>query len=310
MENIHFTFSQEIPNRFIYTLPERLGTGTLTVERFSSGLHLVHMDITPDKSITKAGELPAGNYGISFNLAGHSTVHTSEYWQSYSTRPGQSAYHICPEPFAVQEDISASRRVKVVIMFDRKTLLDFASEDEEPFLPFLKGDKNQIVVTGQDKMVTQMRYAMNQITGCPYRGKTRALYVEGKVMEIFANTFEQIRPKGKSGSRGYRLSKTNTERIHYAAELLVRDPVNPPNVNDIAVKTGMSRSKFYQGFKMVFGHSPTVHLRSHRLHVARQLLCEGRHNVAEVAFAVGFNDQGYFTRAFTAEFGISPRQML
>ncbi len=310
MENIRFTFSQEIPNQFIYNLPERLGSGGLTVEKFSSGLCLVHMDITPDKPITKAGKLPAGNYGISFNIAGHSTVHPSEHWQSYLTKPGQSAYHIGREPFIVKEDISASRRVKIVIMFDRKTLLDFASEDEEPFLPFLKEDKNQIVVTGQDKMVTKMRSFMNQITMCPYCGKTRALYVEGKVMEIFANTLEQIRPKNKSGSRAHRLSKTDTERIYYAAELLVCDPVNPPNINDIAVKTGMGRSKFYQNFKMVFGHSPTAHLRNHRLHIARQLLQQRTHNVAQAAFAVGFNDPNYFTRLFTAEFGFSPRHIV
>ena len=105
-------------------------------------------------------------------------------------------------------------------------------------------------------------------------------------------------------------TSANTERIYYAAELLVRDPVNPPDINEIAGKIGMSRSKFYRCFKMVFGHSPMDHLRSHRLQTARQLLWQGGYNVSEAAFAVGFNNLSYFSKAFFAQFGIPPHQVL
>lgn len=311
MENIRFTFSQsqEVPNQFVYNLPEKLGCGIVRTDHFSSGLCLVHVDLNPNKPITKVGELPAGYYGISFSLEGHSRVHSSDHWQSYLTKPGQSAHYICSDPFFVKEDIGASRKVKILIMFDNRTLLDLAGEDEEPFLPFLKGDKNQIFATGQDKITTEMRRSLTQIAACPYSGKTRTLYLEGKTMEVFAQRLDQMRVKRKSCSRQPRISKTDIERIHYAAELLVHDPVNPPKLNDIAVKIGMSKTKFYQIFKMIFGHAPMDHLRSHRLRIAKQLLRHEGHNVTEAAFAVGYNSLSNFSKIFVAEFGIHPHEV-
>ncbi len=193
-------------------------------------------------------------------------------------------------------------------MFDRKTLLALANEDEEPFLPFLKEEKNQIVVANQDRMTTEMRRSLYQIVACPYSGKTRALYVEGKMMEILADKLDQMRGNG-SCPRQTRISKADIERIHYAAELLVRDPVHPPNLRVISEKIGMSKTIFYQNFKKVFGHSPMNHLRSHRLQIAEQLLRQGTHNVTEAAFAVGYNNLSNFTKIFVAEFGVYPHEI-
>ncbi len=129
-------------------------------------------------------------------------------------------------------------------------------------------------------------------------------------MEIFAYKLEELRGKGKGLPRQPRISASDIERIHYAAELLVRDPINPPDLTNLAGQIGMSRSKFYSHFRKVFKHSPMEHLRSHRMQVAKQLLQQGKHNITEVAFAVGFNSLSYFTRTFTTEFGHSPRQII
>ncbi|PID74327.1 MAG: hypothetical protein CSB32_01280 [Desulfobacterales bacterium] len=144
---------------------------------------------------------------------------------------------------------------------------------------------------------------------CPYSGKTRALYVEGKAMEVFACELEHIRGKDAPAPRQTRLCATDKERIHYAAELLILDLLHPPNLTELAGKVGMSRSRFYINFKNVFGHSPMDYLRTHRLQFARQLLRQGSHNVSEAAFAAGFTNLSYFSKAFTAEFGLSPRQI-
>ena len=127
-------------------------------------------------------------------------------------------------------------------------------------------------------------------------------------MELLALKLEQINPRITCNQPS--MKSANTERIYYAAELLVRDPVNPPDLTEIAGKIGMSRSKFYRDFKMIFGHSPMDHLRSHRLQTASQLLRRGEYSVSEIAFAVGFNNLSYFSRAFFAQFGVLPHQAL
>ncbi len=304
-----FTPSQDIPGQLVYLLPERLGAGGLGIEKFSSGLTLACMDFTLTRPVKIINETTDWNFGVSFNLAGYSAVGSSKYRQ-IEAKSGISVHYAYPGLHRIAEEIGVTHKSKIAILFDSKTLLTLADGDEEAFLPFLQGYQSQSPVAGQKKMNTALKRALSQLVMCPYRGKTRSLYVEGKIMEIFANSLEQMRPKGKSASRAYRLNKTDTERIHYAAEMLVADPVNPPDLREIAARVGMSRSKFYQDFKMVFGHSPTAYLRRHRLHIARQLLRQGRRNVTEAAFAAGFNNLSYFTRAFTAEFGVSPSQTL
>lgn len=311
MEIVRATYqkSKEVPNQFSYTLPERLGDGIIRIDSFASGLNLAYMDLSPTKPITVNYETSGWSSGISFNLTGHSDVRSSEYRQVLSSKPDTNAHYVYPYPQILEEDIAA-RKVKVSLNFDKKTLLDFANEHEEPFMPFLKGMQNQIPISGQAKISPEIQRALHQLINCPYSGKTRAIFLEGKAMEIFAHKLEELRERGKGLPRQSRVSASDIERIHYAAELLVRDPVNPPDLMELAGQIGMSRSKFYHHFKIVFEHSPMDHLRKHRLQVARQLLLQRGHNITEVAFAVGFNSLSHFTRIFTAEFGLSPRQVI
>lgn len=305
-----YSLSQDAPHQLVHSLSKRLGSGIIWFENFSSGLHLLYINMKPIKPITLMTETIDWNYGISFNLTGHSEVYSSEHRRSISAKAGSNVHYAFPGLANVKEEVGITHKFKICILFDKKTLLDLANEDEEAFLPFLKGLKTQSPVYGQGKTVPEMKRALSQLAACPYTGKSRTLFLEGKMLEIFAHKLEELRAKGKSSPRPPRINAIDTERMHYAAELLVHDPVNPPNATDLAQKIGVSRSKFYQNFKMVFGHSPLDHLRRHRLQIARQLLRQGSHNVTESAFAVGFSNQSHFTKIFVAEFGVLPHQLI
>ena len=41
---------------------------------------------------------------------------------------------------------------------------------------------------------------------------------------------------------------------------------------------------------------------------ARKLLEDGRYNVAEVAYRVGYANPGHFSRAFSRHFGVPPKK--
>ncbi|WP_233208027.1 AraC family transcriptional regulator [Siphonobacter sp. BAB-5405] len=49
-------------------------------------------------------------------------------------------------------------------------------------------------------------------------------------------------------------------------------------------------------------------LRTTRLKKAKMLLQQRKANVSEIAFTVGFSDPKYFSRAFRAEFGLTPTE--
>jgi len=301
--------SKDVPNQFVYSLHKKLASGIMRVDKFSSGLNLAYMDLKSTGLITLTDETTQGYFGVGFNLNGYSQVRLSTNGQVFSAKPGSSTHHIFPTPLIMEEDIGG-HKVSIAIIFDKKTLMDFANEDEEPFLPFLEGLQRQVCVTSQEKMEKEMKRILHQVISCPYTGKTRTLFLEGKAMELLARKLEQIKKKDKSPHRQPRIKAIDIERIHYAAELLIHDPVNPPDLTKLAENIGMSRSKFFLNFKMVHGHSPLDHLRSHRLQAARQLLQQGRHNVTEAAFAVGYSNLSYFARIFVAEFGVPPHKVI
>jgi len=69
---------------------------------------------------------------------------------------------------------------------------------------------------------------------------------------------------------------------------------------------GMSRSAFAERFTSLVGQPPMQYLALWRMHVAAQRLREGRGSVAQIAFAVGYESEAAFSRAFKRQFGTSP----
>lgn len=90
--------------------------------------------------------------------------------------------------------------------------------------------------------------------------------------------------------------------------LLIEENMEDPdfNVSSLVEDIGMSQTVLYKKIKAITGLSITDFMKSQRLKRAAQLLAEGKLNVAEVAYAVGFNDRKYFSKEFRKQFGVSP----
>jgi len=299
--------SRKKTGRYQYTLPEHLGEGSISVEAFKSGLCLYHMDLTLGNPAVIRTENPDWSFGIGFSLVGKSEARFSAQKKALSVAPGASGHFIYPGTTVISEKIHC-RKTKVCVLFDSGTLEDLAADDEETFLPFIEGFRKQAFHSGQADTLPRMQQALNKLTVCPYRGKARSLYLEGLTMELLAHKLEQIRQDSNRSRKRACIKANDIDRVRHAAKRLTDAPVNPPEISTLAKEVGMSRSKFYQCFNEYFGHTPSDHLRTHRLLCAQGMLREGRHNVAETAFAVGFNNLSYFAKVFKAEFGVAPHQ--
>ncbi len=69
---------------------------------------------------------------------------------------------------------------------------------------------------------------------------------------------------------------------------------------------GISRNSLYRKMMALTGMSVTPYLRALRLQKAEELLKHSSLSVAEVAYAVGFDNPQYFSRVFSEEKGVSP----
>ncbi len=82
------------------------------------------------------------------------------------------------------------------------------------------------------------------------------------------------------------------------------------DVSELAHEVGISRSHFSVLFKQFTGTTPALYLRRARLERVIYLLkCENV-NVLDAALACGFSSSSGFYRAFTSEFGVSPKEFL
>ncbi len=82
------------------------------------------------------------------------------------------------------------------------------------------------------------------------------------------------------------------------------------DVNTIAVRMMMSRSKLYSKIKVLTGKSVVEFILSYRLRRAARFLIESDMNIQQAMYAVGIESRSYFTKAFKKEFNMPPSQFL
>ena len=82
----------------------------------------------------------------------------------------------------------------------------------------------------------------------------------------------------------------------------------PITVRDMAYQVGLDRTYLYRLFMKDEGASPSQYLSSFRLQRAAALLRESSISIADVSLAVGFRDVAYFYRAFSKQYGLTPKR--
>jgi AraC-like DNA-binding protein len=71
---------------------------------------------------------------------------------------------------------------------------------------------------------------------------------------------------------------------------------------------GVSRSQLYRKFRSLSAITIADYFKTMRLHKAKELLATSKLNITEVAYKTGFKSLAYFSREFTREFGMNPRE--
>ncbi|MCR4824904.1 MAG: helix-turn-helix domain-containing protein [Bacteroidales bacterium] len=71
---------------------------------------------------------------------------------------------------------------------------------------------------------------------------------------------------------------------------------------------GVSRSVLFEKCRGLLDTTPAIFLRHLRMERAKELIREGGRTMAEISYAVGFNDPHYFSRIFKKEIGITPTE--
>ena len=79
------------------------------------------------------------------------------------------------------------------------------------------------------------------------------------------------------------------------------------SLGDICRSLGCSKSTLFTAFRQRYGTTVNAYITEARLELSKKLLTEGK-SVGEVASLSGFTDQSYFSKVFSAKYGISPSE--
>ncbi len=79
-------------------------------------------------------------------------------------------------------------------------------------------------------------------------------------------------------------------------------------IPDICRNIGCSKSTLLTTFKRKYGKTVNCFVTEQRLKKAVGLLYEGKKSVAEISSECGFSDQSYFSKVFSAKYGVPPSE--
>ena len=95
--------------------------------------------------------------------------------------------------------------------------------------------------------------------------------------------------------------------IQAAEKILTGRLRNPPTIPELARMVGLNQQTLKMGFRQLYGDSINQYLNARRMEQAGVLLRTGDFTIRDVAYEVGYNNAGYFSRKFKERYGVSPR---
>jgi len=151
---------------------------------------------------------------------------------------------------------------------------------------------------------SSFRFAVSQIAA----GRVGSTTVIAKLSELlFVEAVSHYIASLPEDKQGW-LAGLRDSHIGKALALMHAKPAKDWSAEALAAEVGMSRSGFAERFVSLVGQPPMQYLTSWRMQLAAQRLRESREAIAQVGYAVGYESEAAFSRAFKREFGKAPAE--
>lgn len=303
------------PNAFetVMEFPEWVGRGWMKVFRLRDGLDITAVDCELREELSmEVSPFPARmELNYCFSGGGKGRVEGSK--ETMGAEPGQSTMFFSPDCARGFAEYPARTRISAIEVgvspgFVRDFLDDGHGSGPTGLLRSVHDSGDHFYLTGKTDPAAKL--ALRGILDCPLDGPARRVYLEAKALELLALQLDHFSETPKKNGEAPRLHPDDAKRVEAAAEILVRDMLDPPSLLDLARRVGLNDFKLKVGFKEVFGTTAFGHLHEKRMDRARLMLEEGEMSVGEISAAVGYAGQSHFSAAFKKRFGIKPISLL
>jgi pimeloyl-ACP methyl ester carboxylesterase/AraC-like DNA-binding protein len=130
--------------------------------------------------------------------------------------------------------------------------------------------------------------------------------VVARLAEVFlAQAIREFVGRLPAGSKGW-LRGLADPAVSKALSIIHTRYAEDLDVESLAREAGVSRTILGERFVELIGEPPMRYCAGWRMRIAANMLRDGKPSMANVAYAVGFNSEAAFNRAFKREFGVPP----
>jgi len=248
---------------------------------------------------------------MNFMLEG-SMLHTQgDLFKKHRFAPGYHNLLFNPSAWEESELIGPGRFRHVGIHIETGRALSFFT-DYIPQLNHLaeKIQKGEpfVMHAPSGRLSSKMNYLFDTVWSHSQAPGLTRLHFEAFNLELLALTCENMLVPGQY-PKASALSKTDTEKLHYARELLLSRLCDPPLLRELSVLCGINEFKLKKGFKQLFGRSVLAFVNEMRLEAALVAIHTGDKTISEIAYELGYSHTQHFHRAFKQRYGKTPKSI-
>lgn len=242
---------------------------------------------------------------LHFNLSGSGINYKNPITTSQVVAP-MTGNMIYVEPSDEKSEIIFCKEIDYNtfdIHFPIKMLNEYEGENKmlDKFLNQIVQHKSVGLTDNAISLNSKILLAIQDIQYCCYEGFIRKMYIESKVREIIAYSFE-----GLNDNYSIKLSTRDVDCIKYAAQLIHADINHPLTIKEISKKIGINETKLKVGFKSVFGTTVFGYLQDLRMNEAKRYLLDTELTIEEVSQKCGYINLSNFSNAFKKYYSYSP----
>ncbi len=181
--------------------------------------------------------------------------------------------------------------------------------NESGHIPFLSDENKDKKYYNEGEISPSMAIVLSQLFHYNLNPSIKNLYYKGKGYELLSLYFNRSEDPNAEQCP-FLIDEENVLKIRKAKEIILSNMAEPPGLQELADKVGLSLKKLKIGFKQIYGDTVYGFLFDYKMDCARQLLDSGSYNVNEVGLKIGYSTGSHFIAAFKKKFATTPKKYL
>ncbi|MBP6024175.1 helix-turn-helix domain-containing protein [Ferruginibacter sp.] len=297
---------------FIMVTPP-IGKGIIKVLTIAEELQVIMADVTLSQHLLVKRMQSARRYFV---------LHFDDVFSMYTTISANgealhkanirhSVVRLTSNAFSNTEEIPANTCFKTVkILFSEDWLKKYLglTDGEDALQKYLAIKAESFDMEQLDAVYLKL---MDELWIVQKDDPLQNIFLQNRVTLLIERFFTLLYNKMNLLQSKFNLSSEVIKTLVNVEQLLVTDFKKlPPTIDEFSKLVSMSSTKLKKSFRSMYGDSIYSYYQKQRLQKANELLLGGKHNIKQVAEAVGYNNVSNFTLAYKKRFKKVPGNIL